>query len=304
MEFGHVLDGLDTIDFTLLPDSAGTKSVLAEAGVGDLQVFVGASKWGEKTWVGKIYPPKTPDKEFLPFYCQNFNTVEFGATFYTNYSAEDMSRWVRQAAAAPDFKFCLRMPQQISHVRRLLNAEDRTAAFYQSLAAFGNHLGPLILQLGENFSPKLFPNLKAYLPGLPRTIPVHVEVRNKNWFSDPESRNNYFELLRELGIGTVISDTAGRRDAVHMELTTSEVLIRFVGNDLAPSDYTRMNEWVDRLKIWKEMGLKKVWFFMHQNNERFVPEACDYLIKRLNEKLGMSIPGPTFLNGNNNTLFS
>jgi uncharacterized protein YecE (DUF72 family) len=296
MEFGQI-EEITPIDFTLPPDTEGTARTLAAAGPeGELQVYVGASKWGEKSWTGKIYPPKTPDKEFLPIYCQNFNTVEFGATFYTNYTAEDMSRWVRQAAAAPDFKFCPRMPQQISHVRRLLNAEDRTAQFYQSLTAFGNHLGPLILQLGDNFTPKLFPNLKAYLPGLPRTIPVHVEVRNKNWFSDPESRNNYFELLRELGIGTVISDTAGRRDAVHMELTTSEALIRFGGNNLAPSDYTRMDEWVERLKTWQAMGLKKVWFFMHQYDERYVPEACDYLIKRMNEKLGTQVARPRFLN--------
>jgi uncharacterized protein YecE (DUF72 family) len=207
-----------------------------------------------------------------------------------------MSRWVRQAAAAPGFKLCPRMPQQISHVRRLLNAEERTAQFYQSLSVFGDHLGPLILQLGENFSPKLFPNLKGYLSGLPRTIPVHVEVRNKNWFVDGEEQNNYFELLRELGVGTVISDTAGRRDAVHMELTRNEALIRFVGNNLAPSDYTRMDAWVERFKVWQGLGLKKIWFFMHQNDERYVPEACDYLIKRINEKLGTQVARPKFVN--------
>ena len=303
MEFGHVHDAIDDIDFSLPPDTAGTKRTLAAAEPSsELQVYVGASKWGEKTWVGKIYPPKTLDKEFLPIYCQSFNAVEFSATFYTNYSAEDMSRWVRQAAGAPNFKFCPRFPQQISHIRRLVNADEQTARFYQSLTAFGNHLGPLMLQLGEKFSPKLFPQFKDYLSALPRSIPVHIEVRHQAWFNDPESRNNLFELLRDLNVGTVISDTAGRRDAVHMELTTNEAFIRFVGNDLAPSDYTRMNEWVERLKDWKAMGLKKVWFFMHQNNERFVVEACDYLIKRLNEKLGTAIPGPRLLNGS--SLFS
>jgi uncharacterized protein YecE (DUF72 family) len=297
MEFGHVLEGLTDIDFALAPDTEGTvRTLTAVRAGGKLEVYVGASKWGEKTWVGKIYPPKTPDKEFLPLYCKNFNTVEFGATFYTNYSAEDMSRWVTQAAEVPGFKFCPRFPQQVSHLRRLLNAEDQTAKFYQSLTAFGNHLGPLILQVGENFSPKLFPQFKVYLSALPRTIPVHVEVRNKNWFSDAESRHLLFELLRELNIGTVISDTAGRRDAVHMELTTSEALIRFVGNDMAPSDYTRMDEWVERLKRWQDLGLKKVWFFMHQNDERYVPEACDYLINRMNTLLGTNIAGPKFIN--------
>ena len=81
-----------------------------------------------------------------------------------------------------------------------------------------------------------------------------------------------------------------------MELTTNEVMIRFVGNDLAASDYTRMDAWVERLQDWKTLGLKTVWFFMHQNDERHVPEACDYLIKRINEKLGTQVAGPKFLN--------
>jgi hypothetical protein len=53
---------------------------------------------------------------------------------------------------------------------------------------------------------------------------------------------------------------------------------------------------VERLKAWQGLGLKKVWFFMHQNDERYVPEACDYLIKRMNETLGTQVGRPKFLN--------
>jgi uncharacterized protein YecE (DUF72 family) len=296
MEFGHVYEAIENIDFALPPDSAGTKRTLAVEPAGELQVFVGAPKWGEKGWIGKIYPKKTPDNTLLSFYSKSFNTVEFGPTFYNIYSADELTRWVSQVADAPGFKFCPKFPQNITHIRRLANAEEQTAKFYQSLSAFGNQLGPLLLQLGDKFSPKSFPQLKAYLASLPPSIKVSVEVRHKDWFGDEATRNNLFKLLRELNIGTVISDTSGRRDCVHMELTTNEAVIRFVGNDLAPSDYTRMDEWVDRLKAWKAMGLKTVWFFMHQNDEKFVPEACDYLIRQLNEKLGTVIARPRFLN--------
>lgn len=299
MEFGHVDDTIGDIDFSLPPDSAGTKRTLAGvAPGGELQVFVGASKWGEKSWIGKIYPPKTPDNAFLPFYSKNFNAVEFGPTFYNIPNSDQITKWVSDVADMPGFKFCPKFPQNITHIRRLANADEQTARFYQSLAGFGNHLGPLLLQLGENFSPKSFPQLKAYLGSLPPSIKVNVEVRHKDWFAIESNRDDFFQLLNELNIGTVISDTAGRRDCVHMEVTTNEVMIRFVGNNLAPSDYIRMDEWVERLKIWKGLGLKTVWFFMHQNDERFVPEACDYLIKQLNDKLGTAIGRPRFLNGN------
>jgi len=299
MEFGHIHDAVDDINFSLPADTARTKQTLAAASPdGELKVFVGASKWGERSWMGKIYPNKTKDTALLPFYSKSFNTVEFGPTFYNIHTADELTRWVQQVADSPDFKFCPKFPQTITHVRRLVNATDQTAKFYQSLAAFGNHLGPMLLQLGENFSPKSFPQLKAYLEALPRSIKVNVEVRHKDWFANTSNRSDLFELLSSLNIGAVISDTSGRRDAVHMELTTSGVMIRFVGNNLVPSDYTRMDEWVERLKVWKGLGLKTIWFFMHQNNERYVPEACDYLTKRLNEHLGTQIAGPRFVNEN------
>lgn len=299
MEFGHIYKGIDTLNFLLPPDTDRTKRMLTEGKCnGELQIFVGASKWAEKGWVGKIYPKKTPDNVLLPFYCQNFNAVEFGPTFYNIYSADQISKWAKQVRDTGDFKFCPKFPQTVTHIRRLSNADEPTAKFYQSLTGFGTNLGPLLLQLGDNFSPKSFPQLKAYLESLPKSIDVGVEVRHKDWFAIESTRNDLFNLLKELNIGTIISDTSGRRDCVHMELTTNQAIIRFVGNDLAPSDYTRMDEWVKRLQTWKSMGLKKLWFFMHQNNERHVPDACDYLIKQLNKQLGTNFPGPKLLNEN------
>jgi uncharacterized protein YecE (DUF72 family) len=300
MEFGRVNDSIiNDIDFSLPPDTEGTKRTLSGPQAGnEFNVFVGAPKWGDKGWLGKIYPQRTRLDDFLTIYCRNFNTIEFGPTFYNIYDAKGLTRWVQQVAGSPDFRFCPKFPQAITHIRRLVGAEEHTARFYESLAAFGNQLGPLLLQLGDNFRPKSFPQLKAYLESLPRSVKVNVEVRHQDWFSNTSNRNELFELLRSLNIGTVISDTSGRRDVVHMELTTDEAMIRFVGNDLSPSDYTRMDEWVERLKVWKGMGLKTVWFFMHQNNEKYVPEACDYLIGQLNDKLGTAIARPRFLNEN------
>ncbi|RFZ90217.1 DUF72 domain-containing protein [Mucilaginibacter conchicola] len=296
MEFGHVYDSLETVDFALPQDTARTiKTLKANPSNDSLQVYIGAPKWGQKSWTGIIYPKKTPDNQFLGIYSQHFNTVEFGPTFYMIYDKDQISRWTAQVSDSPSFKFCPKFPQTITHIRRLANAEIPTKDFYDSLAGFEDHLGPLLLQLGDNFSPKSFSNLKAYLGSLDKRIKVSVEVRNKNWFKDIEQRNAFFELLSELGIGTIISDTSGRRDAVHMELTTTDAVIRFVGNNLDPTDYKRMDDWAERIKTWADMGLRSLWFFMHQNDERHVPQACVYLIDRLNEKLGTRIHAPTLI---------
>jgi uncharacterized protein YecE (DUF72 family) len=293
MEFGRLDDPLDNVDFTLKPDAATTiRTLQSKKNDGQLSIFVGASKWGEKSWKGQLYPRQIPDNKFLSVYSQNFNAVEFGPTFYRFYSAAEIRQWTVQVADSPGFKFCPKFPQNITHIRRLANAEQQTAQFYESLSGFGDHLGPLLLQLGENFSPKSFPQLAAFLKSVDPEIKVSVEVRHKDWFANFNHRQDLLHLLSDLHIGTVIADTAGRRDAVHMDLTTSDAVIRFVGNNLADSDYKRMDDWVDRIKHWADQGLKSVWFFMHQNDERFVPHACVYFIKQLNVKLGTAVKTP------------
>ena len=296
MEFGRVYNSLEDVDFKLPPDTATTLKTLKTKGSPDkLAVYVGASKWGEKTWKGKIYPKKLPDNEFLTAYCQNFNAVEFSPTFYNIYKQEEMTRWAAQVSTSPAFKFCPKFPQAISHIHRLVNVEEHIAKFYDSLNGLGNHLGPLMLQLGDNFTPKSFPQLKAFLESLPKTRKISVEIRHKDWYANLNHRNDLLTLLYDLNISMIISDTSGRRDCVHMELTTSDVIIRFVGNNLADSDYKRMDDWVERLKLWVDHGLKSIWFFMHQNDERFVPEACIYLINQLNVKLGTTVKAPTLI---------
>jgi hypothetical protein len=46
---------------------------------------------------------------------------------------------------------------------------------------------------------------------------------------------------------------------------------------------------------WKEQGLQSVWFFMHQHDERYSPELCDYVVEELNKALGLNLLRPQFI---------
>ncbi|MDB5117158.1 MAG: hypothetical protein JWQ79_2650 [Mucilaginibacter sp.] len=297
MEFGRVTpQELAGIDFSLPPDPELTINTLKSAQNNQpLQVHVGCAKWGRKEWVGKIYPPKTKDANFLDEYVKHFDCIELNATFYNLYPASTISKWKDKAESSPDFKFCPKFSQSISHIRRLKNAEEITTTFYEGILAFGDKLGPLFLQLSDNFTPKSYPELKAYLEQLPKDIPVFVELRHKEWFANDEVRQTVFNLFRELNIGAVITDASGRRDCVHMNLPTPHAFIRFVGNSLDRTDYTRVDEWVNRIKQWRDMGLQSVWFFMHQHDERYSPELADYVSDQLNQKLGLNLHRPQFI---------
>lgn len=297
MEFGRVTaPELQQIDFTLPPDPELTRRTLAET-VNDqpVQIHVGCAKWGRKEWVGKIYPPKTKDANFLDEYVKHFDCIELNATFYQVYGQDTISKWREKAVVNPDFKFCPKFSQSISHIRRLKNADDITTQFYEGVMAFGDKLGPLFLQLSDNFTPKSFPELKIYLEHLPKDVPIFVEVRHKDWFAVPEIKEQLFNMLHQLQIGAVITDASGRRDCVHMELPTPHAFIRFVGNSLDRTDYQRVDEWVARIKQWAEQGLQSVWFFMHQHDERYSPELADYVSVELNKALGLHLRRPKFI---------
>jgi uncharacterized protein YecE (DUF72 family) len=87
-----------------------------------------------------------------------------------------------------------------------------------------------------------------------------------------------------------------------MRLTTPQAFIRFVGNGLHPTDYTRIDDWVQRMKQWTEQGIEELWFFMHQHEELHSPELCRYLIPEINKYCGTAIPEIHFVE--ENTLFN
>ena len=103
-------------------------------------------------------------------------------------------------------------------------------------------------------------------------------------------------MLREIKIGSVITDTSGRRDVLHMRLTTPIAFIRFVGNNLHPTDFRRIDDWVNRMKLWIDSGIETIYFFIHNHEELNSPELCKYTIQKLNAATGLNLKGPNLLN--------
>jgi hypothetical protein len=70
-----------------------------------------------------------------------------------------------------------------------------------------------------------------------------------DWFGKDAIREELFTTLKEINMGAVITDTSGRRDCAHMHLTIPKAFIRYVGNSLHPTDYTRTDAWIERMKL-------------------------------------------------------
>lgn len=117
-------------------------------------------------------------------------------------------------------------------------------------------------------------------------------MRSKEWYSDKEIWSEYCHFLETHHTANVIVDTAGRRDMMHMRLTTPTAFIRFVGCNVDEIDYKRIDDWVERLVQWKDSGLKQLHFFVHQNLEKSSPLFSAYLIEKLNNKLNLGLHIP------------
>lgn len=285
MKFGQVPDP-SIIDFSIPPTPQATFDLLERNKTDKpMEVFVGCAKWNKSDLKG-FYPRGTKDE--LSYYATQFNAIELNATFYNSPSKDQVQVW--KGKTSDDFRFFPKIPQSISHFGRLLNCDEKVKTFVDATVFFEEKLGMAFLQMIDNFKPKDFDRMDNFLKNFPTGYPLAVEVRNEEWFS-PEIADKFYRLLEETQKTNIIVDTAGRRDMMHMRLTTSTAFIRYVGAN-HPTDYTRLDEWIPTLVKWKEAGLQQLFFFIHQNIEVESPLLAAHFIEKLNKAIGTSLPIP------------
>ncbi len=286
MKFGQVADP-SQIDFTLPKDHPQTKFILNQNKKSLENISIGCAKWN-KTDLKGFYPKGTKDE--LTYYATQFNSIELNATFYGMPTAEQVQTWKEKTPK--DFKFFPKITNTVSHFRRLLNVTDVVTQFASAVLNFDEKLGMVFLQLHDNFKPKDYERLEKFVQDWPKEVPLAIELRNTEWFTDEEVFNTTCELFEMNNITNIIVDTAGRRDMLHMRLTTSDAFIRYVGAN-AESDYARLDDWLERIKVWKKEGLQNLYFFVHQNVEKASPLLSAYFIEKVNKEFGTNIHIPT-----------
>jgi uncharacterized protein YecE (DUF72 family) len=294
MNFGYISDDgvLDRIDFRLPDDEVGNGRVLA-AGKGNVRICVGCAEYRLKEWKELIYPKGTKEGDMLHLYAEQFNVVEMNGTHYRIYPPEHIAKWAA-ATSEQDFLFLPKFPQIISHESHgYEEMQVNTAAFIESVRAFGPHLGPLFLQMSEWYSPDNRRALFAYLASLPEGFTYFIELRHRDWYTHAGVRHELMGALRAMGIGLVITDTPGHREIVHMALTIPRVMIRFVGRHRHPSTALRADAWIERIGEWMGSGLEEVYFITHTGLS--APRTAKEVIQKMNAAWGVALRAPRLL---------
>ena len=286
MKFGSVKDP-GSVDFTLPPDHPDTLKILGGGNPSNFEVYVGCAKWN-KTDLKGFYPRGTKDE--LEYYATQFNSIELNATHYRIFGSEVVEGWKNKTG--DDFRFFPKVVNSISHYKRLAGVESLVEEYTLPIRSFEEKLGMIFLQLRDDFKPKDIDRIHRFLEIWPEDLPLAMELRHTDWFNDEAVSNQIYRLFEEKNVANIITDTAGRRDLLHMRLTTPVAFVRYVGAN-HPSDYPRLNDWVDRLKQWKEHGLEKLYFFVHQNIEKESPLLSAHFIELVNKELGTTLKIPT-----------
>ena len=224
-----------------------------------MSVLIATQGWNYAAWVGPFYPSGTRAADFLPLYARAFRGVEVDSTFYAVPDTRAVRSWFDRTP--DDFTFALKMPREITHERRLENAEDVLQEFLDRARELGPKLGPILLQMGPDFAPDELPALERFLPSLPRDIRFAVEVRQARWM-EPQIRTRLLALLQDLGIALALSDGRWIRRETMIELAehpTAEFLyVRWMGPDRDITDYSKLH--FDRsaeIRMWADV-LKRV----------------------------------------------
>jgi uncharacterized protein YecE (DUF72 family) len=261
--------------------------------VADFAVYVGCANWNREHL--KNFFPRDVKGE-LEYYSTQFNSVELNATFYRPFPASQFAEWRKRTD--PGFMFFPKMPQEITHFRRLNDFEDLVVEFVTNVGHLKEKLGAIFLQMHNDFGPGSFDRLQRFVEFWRKNykLPLAIEMRQTEWHTDPTVSKDYYQLLEENQIVNIITDTAGRRDLLHMRLTTPIAFVRFVGTGVDEIDKKRLDAWADRLADWKSIGLVEVYFFVHQHVEKHSPMLAAHFIERFNRVAGLDLEPPTVFN--------
>jgi uncharacterized protein YecE (DUF72 family) len=256
-----------------------------------MPISIGCAVWSYPGWVGEVYPPKTPSKEFLRVYSNHFPAVEGNTTFYAIPDRATIDRWIAQTPAG--FKFCLKFPRAITHNGLLEPYIVQAQAFVTQMQELGDRLGVMFIQLPPNYSPSSgLADLTAFLNQLPRSdVSISLEVRHLDWFKSPH-REQLNELLFKLGIGRVILDSRPIYEAntdekiafeckkprvpIELSLMAPFTLIRYVSHPILAANQEWLEGWTSQLQSWLQQDTQ-IYMFVHCPIEARSPINARYL---------------------------
>jgi uncharacterized protein YecE (DUF72 family) len=249
-----------------------------------MNAWVGISGWTYPPWRGDFYPAGLPHRLELSYAASKMSSIEINGSFYSLQRPTSYHRWA--AETPPGFLFAVKGGRFITHMKKLRDVDTAVANFFGSgVLALQDKLGPLLWQLPPALGFDA-DRLTGFFTALPastgeagylarrhdqrltgraftgaladRPLRHAVEVRHDSYRTPA-----FVELLRQLGVGLVVADTAGRWPLL-FDVTADFVYVRLHGaQELYASGYddAELAVWADRIAGWADRGLDVFVYF-------------------------------------------
>jgi uncharacterized protein YecE (DUF72 family) len=163
------------------------------------RIMIGTAGWSIPRQCAEAFPA---EGSHLQRYARRFAAVEINSSFYRSHKPDTYARWAR--SVPPDFRFAVKLPREITHKRKLVDAEEPLDRFLAEIVALGDALGPVLVQL---------PPSLAYLPEAAEAFfetvrmrfagGIVFEPRHPSWFT-----NEVEAMLAGFRIARVAADPA------------------------------------------------------------------------------------------------
>jgi uncharacterized protein YecE (DUF72 family) len=231
----------------------------------DRMISIGTSGYNyPHWWNGVFYPSDLPQRKWLEFYTEYFDTVELNVTFYRLPRKEVFEGWYKRTSKK--FLFAVKGSRFITHIKRLKDCREPLSLLFDHASALKEKLGVVLWQLPPRFSfeKERLEKFCVLLSTLPRSkLHRHAfEFRDESWFCQEA-----FRILEEFHFAYCIAHGSG---LPFMEKVTSNfIYLRLHGGEvLYGSNYSdkELNQWAGKIQSWKGKG-KTV--FVYFNNDAY-----------------------------------
>ncbi len=223
------------------------------------RLYCGACGWNYGSWRGRFYPEKLPQKNWLSFYADRFDTVEVNNSFYRLPSKETFEHW--RDAVGGGFTFAVKASRYLTHLKRLIDPEEPLTRILDNSAGLGDKRGPILYQFPPNWA--MDPGrLEHFLKLLPSKARHAFEFRDGSWQND-----QVWSLLARYGCAYCVMDSPGL--PLHLKTTADFTYIRMHSGKAENTDYSKaeLAAWADRVREFLAHG--DVYIYFNNDSQAF-----------------------------------
>jgi uncharacterized protein YecE (DUF72 family) len=241
----------------------------------------------------------------LAEYGRVFQTVEVDSSYYATPPAKTVEGWRRRSPEG--FRFSLKTPSEITHVRRFRDADAQFAEFIERVRILGPKLGVVLVQCPPDFDPApdnrtaLFRFMRTQLP---HDMPIALELRDARWYDA-----DLFALARERGFAVAVTEGsyAGLQlageivDELLRDPPADFAYLRWLG-DRSLTRFDRVQ--LDRTKsldVWERLirqlrgAVRDIYGYVNNHYQGHSPATVRAVLARLGEDVPPESTAPRFL---------